>query len=211
MKEWMLKRLRWFIWFLMKAEARRWRRVEVAVFYVLLLLAFINNAGLDHSRHLDFLWQMLTALLFLFSVLNWYRPLRVMRSLRDLDERSIAMYGMGFNRLTTEQVRAVDRTREPGSREAYDQEDEFAVAGRRTAVERAFAFLRPALLIFAGAYWAVYLWLPEGLVRRKLTDDPMVMMWLIVFVLTLPEMILMWREPDELEELSVAVMQKREA
>jgi len=200
----MLRSIRWTLWIMMKSQERLWRRCTVGVFYVLLVGVFISCAGLDHRWHQD---HFLFILGFVCLLVYW-PSVRGMRSLKSLEERSIAMYGVSFYRLTTEQTHAVDRTREPGSKKAYDQEDEFAFVARRGSVEKAFAFLRPALLIFAAAYWVIYLWLPDGLVRRGLMDSPMVVTWLIAFVLTLPQVILLWTEPDEVGEPKVVTMER---
>jgi hypothetical protein len=204
LKRAMLWSIRWTLWIMMKSQERLWRRCTVVVVYVLLLAVFLNCAGLDHRWHQNHFLNIL----LLVCLLVYWPSMRGMRSLKSLEERSIAMYGVSFYRLTTEQARAVDRTREPGSKETYDREDEFAFAARRGSVEKAFAFLRPALLLFAAAYWAIYLWLPDGLVRRGLMDSPMVVTWLIAFMLTLPQVILLWTEPDEVSEPKVVAMER---
>ncbi len=200
----------WLVWGLMKAQERRWRRWTVGMFYVVFLMGFVDRAGLSHRWHRDFMSSISLVVYLLSAALGYWPMLRVVRSLRDVEERSIAMYGVGFNKLMLEQMRAVDKSREPGSSEAYDSEDEFARAARRESTVKAFAFLRRALLWFAAAYWGMYLWLPDGAVRRGVMDSPMVVTWLVVFVITLPQVVLMWTEPDEVGEAKL-VATEREA
>jgi hypothetical protein len=71
---------------------------------------------------------------------------------------------------------------------------------RLRANEAAFRFLRVALACFAAAYWMVYLWMPAGDWRDMLTDSPVLISWLVAFVISLPQQIEMWTEPDDVGE-----------
>jgi hypothetical protein len=41
--------------------------------------------------------------------------------------------------------------------------------------------------------------MPAGGWRDRLTDSPVIISWLVVFVISLPQIIEMWSEPDEPE------------
>ena len=71
---------------------------------------------------------------------------------------------------------------------------------RVRACEAAFRVLRRTLPWFAAAYWAVYLWMPTGGWRETLMDSPVLISWLAVFVISLPQAIEIWREPDRTGE-----------
>ncbi len=47
LKRAMLRSVRWTLWIMMKSQERLWRRFTAGVFYVLLLVVFIDRAGLD--------------------------------------------------------------------------------------------------------------------------------------------------------------------
>ncbi|MBV9083657.1 MAG: hypothetical protein JOZ62_13340 [Acidobacteriaceae bacterium] len=71
------------------------------------------------------------------------------------------------------------------------------------AYEAAGRFLGRALPWLAGAYWAVYLWMPAGGWREALMDSPVLLSWLVIFVVSLPLVIEMWTEPDGIGESTV--------
>jgi len=70
-------------------------------------------------------------------------------------------------------------------------------AARLQANDAAFRFLRKALLWLVAAYWVVWLWMPAGGWRDMLTDSPVIISWLVAFVISLPVVIEMWSEPEE--------------
>jgi hypothetical protein len=49
-------------------------------------------------------------------------------------------------------------------------------------------------------YWVLYWWVPAGVGREMLTDAPVLISWLAVFVISLPRAIEMWTEPAEVRE-----------
>jgi hypothetical protein len=49
----------------------------------------------------------------------------------------------------------------------------------------------------------IYLLMPAGEWKESLMDSPIVISWLVVFVITLPAVIEMWTEPDEAGEARV--------
>jgi hypothetical protein len=111
-------------------------------------------------------------------------------------------HGVNFDQLSdAEQNEILERYRVWGY--IVDPElhlDERQMALRLRANDVAFRFLRKALPCLAAAYWMVYLWVPPGNLRDALTDSPVLIMWLVIFVVTLPTIIVRWTEPDEAGE-----------
>jgi hypothetical protein len=58
--------------------------------------------------------------------------------------------------------------------------------------------------VYAVGWWL----LPEGKIRVGWTNGPVVMTWLFLLVLALPQMIWMWTEPDEVGEPRVVAMER---
>jgi hypothetical protein len=85
-----------------------------------------------------------------------------------------------------------------GGRLLDETPDERQEVARLQANDAAFRFLRKTLLWFAAGYWVVWLWMPAGGWRDMLTDSPVIISWLVVFVISLPQVIEMWTEPDDM-------------
>jgi hypothetical protein len=107
---------------------------------------------------------------------------------KSLDDRAQVRHGVNFDQLSdAEQKEILQRYRVWGY--IVDPElnpDERQMALRLHANDVAFGFLRKALPCLAAAYWIVYLWVPAGDLRDALTDSPVLIMWLVIFVVTLP-------------------------
>jgi hypothetical protein len=88
--------------------------------------------------------------------------------------------------------------------------DEREEVEERDSQVRAYAMLRWLLPVIAVIYALGWRLLPVGIVRAGWTNGPVVVAWLFLLVLALPQMIWMWTEPDEVGETRVVAM-KREA
>jgi hypothetical protein len=121
---------------------------------------------------------------------------------KSLDDRAQVRHGVNFDQLSdAEQNEILQRYRVWGYVLDPDSNpDERQTALRLQANDAAFRFLRVALPCFAAVYWMVYLFVPAGELRETLMDSPVLIMWLVVFVINLPTTIEMWTEPDEVGE-----------
>ena len=68
--------------------------------------------------------------------------------------------------------------------------------------------MKVLLPVLAVVYWVGWRLLPEGRLRGGWTDGPVVLAWVLMLVLALPQMILMWTEPDEVREPKVVAMER---
>jgi hypothetical protein len=162
-----------------------------------MLLSLLITLGTDHHSFRSFAFSVSLALI---ASLN--NPLHERLVVKSLDDRAQVRHGVNFDQLSdAEQKEILQRYRvwgyiiDPGR-----VPDERQRASRLGANDAAFRFLRVALPCFAAAYWMVYLWVPAGYWREKLMDSPVLIMWLVVFVISLPTLIEMWTEPDEIGE-----------
>lgn len=182
----------------LKHRSRRWRRRQVVGFYGLLLIYLLVTLGGDHHRFRDLWWAVYGLWIALVNLRQWSRgePLAV----TGLDDRAQLAHGLNFDQLTAAEQKEILSRYRVGTVFVNRVPDERQEALRLRANEAAFRFLRVALLCFAAGYWMVYLWVPAGPWRETLMDSPVVISWLVVFVISLPQMIVMWTEPDEVGE-----------
>ena len=182
----------------LKRRSRRWRRRQVIAFYALMLICPLTTLGGDHHRFRDFWWAVCGIWIAVQNLLQWSRSERLL--VTGLDDRAQLAHGVNFDQLSgAEQKEILSRYR-VGTYLVNPVPDERQAALQLQANATAFRFLRVALLCFAAAYWAVYLWVPPGPWRETLMDSPVIISWLVVFVISLPQMIQLWTEPDEAGE-----------
>ena len=183
----------------LKWRTRRYRRRQVFWFYLLLLLGAATTLGGDHHRFHELEWALLLpALAALTALKDWSRWSRQRwRCVSSLDDRAQVAHGLNFEQLAAAEQREILRRYQAGGRLLDETPDERQEAARLQANDAAFRLLRSALLPFAVAYWAVYLWVPAGDWREILTDSPVIISWLVIFVISLPQVIELWTEPDE--------------
>jgi len=186
----------WALRAALKRRTRRYRRRQVIGFYLLMVLSLCVTLGADHHNFRSFALSVCLAL----SAAGGFRRERLV--VKSLDDRAQVRHGVNFDQLSdAEQKEILLRYRVWGY--VVDPEvnpDERQMALRLQANDAAFRFLRKALPFFAAAYWMVYLWVPAGQWRESLMDSPVLIMWLVVFVISLPTLIEMWTEPDEAGE-----------
>jgi hypothetical protein len=189
----------WALRAALKRRTRRYRRRQVVGFYLLMFLSLCATLGADHHSFRSFAFSVSLAMI----AAGGFRRERLV--VKSLDDRAQVRHGVNFDQLSdAEQKEILRRYRVWGYVLDPDwNPDERQRALRLHANESAFRFLRKALPCFAAAYWMVYLWVPAGQWRESLMDSPVLIMWLVVFVINLPALIEMWTEPDEIGESRV--------
>ncbi|HTA44233.1 MAG TPA: hypothetical protein VK789_17410 [Bryobacteraceae bacterium] len=180
----------------LKTRSRRWRRREVVFFYLTMLIFLLATIGEDHHGFWHFFWAIYGGVISLHSLSRASRgePLIV----TSLDDRAQLAHGVNFDQLSAAEQKEILGRYRVGSSLILDRPpDERQQAMRLSAFAAAFQFLRIALPWFAAAYWVAWLLVPAGDWRTALTDSPVLISWVIVFVVSLPSVIVMWTEPDE--------------
>jgi hypothetical protein len=190
-----------------KRQRRRSRRIQVSVFFMFMLLGLTyggrpltwENAGILLP---PYFW----ALILVFS--SWRQQRLVPVS--SLDERAVVEHGVEFERLgDTEQKELLNRYR-VGTYLLGNLPDERDGVQEREARHEAYEVMRWLLPLLAVIYWAGWRLLPEGRVRECWTDGPVVLAWVLLLVLALPQILQMWTEPDVVGEPKL-VSAEREA
>jgi hypothetical protein len=189
----------WILRGALKRRTRRYRRREVVTLCLLMLLGLISSLGADHHSFRSFAYTVSLALIAVGPG-RGLRPERLV--VKSLDDRAQVRHGVNFDQLSDAEQKEILRSYRVWGY-IVDTElnpDERQMALRLHANDVAFRFLRKALPCFAAAYWMVYFWVPAGELRDALTDSPVLIMWLVVFVVILPTIIVRWTEPDEIGE-----------
>ena len=181
-------------------RTRRYRRRQVFWFYFIVAVSALTTLGDAHHRRVEveraLLYPAACAFIALKSWSRWsYERWRCVSS---LDDRAQVAHGLNFEELSDAEQKEILRRYQVGGRLLDETPDERQEAARLEANDAAFRFLRKTLLWFAAGYWAVWLWMPAGGWRDTLTDSPVIISWLAVFVISLPQVIELWNEPDEL-------------
>jgi hypothetical protein len=177
-----------------KARTRRWRRAEVGLFF------FFMTAGLfEGGRPLTFDSLGLRALPYVFAILrilSLWRQQQVLR-VSSLDDRAMVEHGVEFERLGEGEQKDLLKRYRVGTYLLGDYPDEYEAAQEREAHLRAYGVMRWLLPVLAVVYWAGWRLLPLGRMRERWTDGPVVLTWVLLLVLAMPQMVRMWTEPDE--------------
>jgi hypothetical protein len=182
----------------MKSRTRRWRRQEVVFFFVLMAMG-LSDAGRP------FQWGHLAWRVFpiLFATGRIFRLWQRVIPVSSLDDRAVLEYGVEFEGLAEALQKDLLRRYQVGTYLLNSYPDEFQAAQEAEAHLRAHDVMKLRLPALAVVYWVGWLWLPDGRLRAGWTDAPMVLTWMFLLVLALPQMVLMWTEPDEMGELRV--------
>lgn len=184
----------------LKWRTRRYRRRQVCLFYLMMLLGAMISLGSDHHRLRELeLAVLYPAICAKMALKDWSRSSYLRRRcVSSLDDRAQAAHGLNFEQISADEQSEILRRYQVGGRYLDETPDERQEAARLQANDAAFRFLRKMLLWFALGYWAVYLWMPAGGWRDTLTDSPVILSWLVIFVISLPQVIELWTEPDEM-------------
>lgn len=190
-------RANWGLRQALKPRTRRWRRRQVVGFYLFMLFTLLCTLGADHhGRHF---WNAVWGVWIALSAL-WRWSRREPLVIQSLDDRAQLAHGVNFDELSTgEQKQILERYR-VGRFLLYQTPDERQQSLWLHSAGTAVRFFGRTLPWLVAAYWAVWLWAPAGAWRDMLTDSPVLISWLVVFVISLPQVIVMWTEPDEIGE-----------
>jgi hypothetical protein len=184
----------------MKNRTQRSRRFEVLFFFVIMAM------GLSFAGQ-PFRWGQSAARVFpliyavgrIFRLWDWQRTIPV----SSLDDRAMAEYGMEFEKLGEAQQKEILMRYRVGTYLLGYYPDELEEAWGRESYGRAYGVLRWLLPVVAVGYWVGWWVLLEGRVRAGWMDGPVVLTWVLLLVLALPQLIRMWTEPDEVGEPKV--------
>jgi hypothetical protein len=190
-------------WILRKGSKRRTkkaRRRRVLGFYALVLISLLTTLGADHNSFRGLEFAIAPVVIAMGVAVS-----RGLRSdghvlVRSLDDRARVEYGVNFDQLRDAEQKgllgryrmfAVPLDRNPDERHRMSRLQADGAASR---------FLTAALPWFVAVYWMMYLWIPPGGWRERIMDSPVLISWLAVFVVSLPRVIEMWTEPEEVPD-----------
>jgi hypothetical protein len=184
----------------LKRRTRKWRRRQVVGVCLMMLLWPLCTLGNDHHGFPHFFWAVYGPFIVISQLSQWRRAQQ--RTVTGLDDRAQVDHGVNFDQLSGVEQEEILRRYRVGRYlvDADWVQDERQEMSRLRANDAAFRFLRVPLLCFAAAYWMVYLWMPAGDWRDMLTDSPVVISWLVAIVISLPRLIEIWTEPDDVSE-----------
>jgi hypothetical protein len=176
-----------------KKRRRRSRRTEVVMFFVVMSLGLAMGGD-------PLTWHNLgiRAMLYTVAIAQVFRDWsRRTITVTSLDDRAMSEYGVEFEQTTPAQQKDLLKRYRVGTYLLGYFPDEYEEAQERESHLRAYEMLRFLLPAIAVLYWLGWRLLPEGGVRAAWTNGPVVLTWLILFVLALPQMLRMWSEPDD--------------
>jgi hypothetical protein len=126
----------------------------------------------------------------------------------SLEDRALAEHGVEFEQLSEPERELLFKhsLREQwlGRVERDEREEEL----QQRAARMAFRILRLGLVLFLLGYWGVCFSRPSGSARAALMVSAVVISWMVMGVLALPQMVRMWTEPDEVGEPRMIAMEK---
>ena len=181
----------------MKNRRQRSRRIEVALFFAMMALGLWEGGRPLHWGGLGIrMWPYLWAIGQVFRLWRWRRALPV----SSLDDRAMVEYGVEFDRLGEAEQKDLLKRYRVGTYLLNYFPDEREEELERESKERAYGVLGWLLPVLAVIYWAGWRLLPEGRVRAGGTDGPVVLAWVLLLVLAMPQIVRLWTEPDEVGE-----------
>jgi hypothetical protein len=194
----------------MKSRTRRLRRQEV-VFFFLMMAVGLWGAGLPFRW--SGLWFFVGPYCFAigriysWQVFNWDWQRRVV-PVSSLDDRAMVEYGVVFDELGEVEQKALLRRYQVGTYLMNFYPDERETEQRGAAHLRAYDLMKVLLPSLAVVYWAGWHLLPAGRVRAGWTNAPVMLTWMFLLVLALPQMVQMWTEPDEVSVAEPRVIER---
>ena len=117
-------------------------------------------------------------------------------------------YGVEFDRLGEAEQKDLLKRYRVGTYLLNYFPDEREEELERESKERAYGVLGWLLPVLAVIYWAGWRLLPEGRVRAGWTDGPVVLAWVLLLVLAMPQIVRLWTEPDEVGEARVVTVER---
>jgi len=183
----------------MQFRTRRSRRTEVVFFVFIVAFGF-------YSATFRFYWFFLN--LYLYPVvriwksgmMSWDERRRVV-PVSTLDDLAMLEHGVGFDALEkVQQSEILDRYR-GGTWLLNYFPDEREHEMQAKAHLRAYELMRWLLPVMSLLCWAMYRWVSG-------TNVLVLLFWMVIVVLGLPQMILLWTEPEDVREMQVVAMER---
>lgn len=181
----------------LKRRKRSARRMDVVVFFSFVVLGLIEGAVPLNGHNWGF--RLLLFMAAGSQVLRGWRWKRML-PVSSLDDRAMLEYGVAFEQLKEAEQREILKRYRVGTYLLNYFPDEREGAEERDSQVRAYEMLRWLLPLLAAVYAVGWWVLPAGAVRAGWTNGPVVVAWLFLLVLALPQVIWMWTEPDEVGE-----------
>jgi hypothetical protein len=182
----------------MKFRKRRSRRWEVALFATLVVTGIVG-ASEGSAFFLPLVVVALSRVLT-SGMASWDWRRRVI-PVSTLDDRAMLEYGTVFDALTPVRQDVILSRYRGGTRLLNYFPDECEDVRRNEANRHAFLILRWLLPVLLLACWL-----------RKATDPRahvlMLIFWVVMAVLALPQLILLWTEPDDVGEMDVVAAEE---
>jgi hypothetical protein len=179
-----------------KIRKQRNRRIEVGSFFLMMATALVS-AG----HHWNWSWKNIVVhlCLYLTPLINvfwaWQRMGLVM--VTSLDDRAMREYGVEFEQATEAQQKSLLSRYRVGTYVYGYFPDEYEETQERESHQRAYGVLRVLLPSVVAIYWLGWKLLPDGYARNAWTNGPVVLYWLSLLVIALPQIIRLWTEPDD--------------
>ena len=174
-----------------KQRARRW---EVCCFFLAMATALLWAGEPFSWRGLIFQFVLyLSPLINVFRDWQWRRLVKV----TSLDDRAMNEYGVVFEQASEAQQKSLLSRYRVGTYVYGYCPDEYEETQERESHQRAYAVLRVLLPSVVAIYWLGWKLLPDGYARAAWTNGPVVLYWLSLLVIALPQIIRLWTEPDD--------------
>jgi hypothetical protein len=185
---------------------RKLRRFKVVFFFVLMAIG-LSEAGRPWTWT-NFGPAAVPYLLVFTWLMSWKRIGDV--PIKSLDDLAMEEYGVEYEQTTpaqqTDLLRLARHRRQRVPARPYYRvgayllryhPDEYDNARERESLQRTHSILRVLLPSVVVVYWLGWKLLPEGYARAAWTNGPVVLFWLSLLVIALPQIIRLWTEPDD--------------
>ena len=186
----------------MKFRTRRRRHIEVVVFLGMVVIGFCSAAR-PFQAGLIYFYLYPVMKIWKGSYASWDLRRRVI-PVSTLDDRAMLEHGVVFEELgKTKQKEILDEYR-GGTLLMNSFPDEREHQLQAEAHLRAYSLMRVLLPVLLLVCWAAWRWV-NGI------NVLVLLSWVVVLVLGLPQMIVMWTEPEDVRELQAQRTLEREA
>ena len=186
-----------------KNRSRRSRRVEVVMFFTFMAMGLADGGHRLSWNNVGILTlPYFCAAMQVFTSWRWRRALPV----SSLDDRAMLEHGAEFEKLGQAEQKDLLKRYRVGTYLMGYFPDEYEEARERESHLRSYGVLRWLLPILAAVYWVGWRVLPDGGIRAAWTDGPVVLFWVLLLVLALPQILQLWTEPDDMGEPRVLAM-----
>jgi hypothetical protein len=204
----------WVLRRALKFRSQRWRRGRVILSYLWLVAWMVYVLGEENHRHRVIFQMMIWTMILLSSGVPWFRRWRSERlqTTENPDEMAQALYGVNFAELGKLQQGEVQTTLMEGNFSAERAADERENDQKLRANSTAFRIVQWGLSGFASVYWGAWVFLPDWLGGRidlqRVLNPGWWILWVTALVITLPQMVRLWTEPDVAGEPMVVGMER---